>query len=237
MRQVDAAGADQVGRAPGAGKGGDVGGEGDHRGGQAIESGETQRGGEQDFSGFGAAGGCGGNGGAEVRGIADEAEHNLRLGVVGDDVGSAAAGNGADIQGAAAEQRIFGQGNLPEVVQEIEKRVDGGMAELGIGGVRELSLRGDFVAQRALGAERQTVFGGLAVDEEARAAGMRGGGLGAGGWITRALSQCLDALPAPGERLQAHAIQQWDDVDHGHELDSDQSVPGFGLCRYVYHRA
>ncbi len=40
----------------------------------------------------------------------------------------------------------------------------------GIGGVRHLAGGGHFVAQRALGAERQLVLGGLAVDDVARAA-------------------------------------------------------------------
>ena len=60
------------------------------------------------------------------------------------------------------------------------KFVDGGFAQLGIGRVRHAAGGDDLVAQRALGAERELVLGGLAVDEEVRAARRLGGGVGAG---------------------------------------------------------
>src|SRR5580704_13509495 len=58
--------------------------------------------------------------------------------------------------------------------------MNGGVAKLWIGGVRQLSAGNQFVAQRAFGAERQTIFRGLAVDEEARAPRMCGGGFSSG---------------------------------------------------------
>ena len=51
---------------------------------------------------------------------------------------------------------------------------DGGLAQFGIGGVGHLAGGADFVAERALAAERELVFGGLAVDDVARSAGRRG---------------------------------------------------------------
>ena len=54
--------------------------------------------------------------------------------------------------------------------ERVEQFVDGGIAQLGIGGVRHLAGGADFVAQRALAAERELVLGGLAVDDVARAA-------------------------------------------------------------------
>src|SRR6202030_1695948 len=98
------------------------------------------------------------------------------FGVIGDHVGSAAAIDGADIQRAAAEQGVLRQRNLANVVEHIEQRVDGGMTEFRIGRVREFSVSRDFVAQRAFRTEGETVLGGLAIDEESRAAGSGGGG-------------------------------------------------------------
>src|SRR6266704_2338165 len=98
--------------------------------------------------------------------MADGAEHNLRRGMVGNDVGRAAAADGADIQRAAAKQGIFRQRNLSNIVKDIKQRVNGGVAKLGIGGVREFPVGHDLVAQRAFRTESEPVFGGLAVDQK-----------------------------------------------------------------------
>ena len=63
-----------------------------------------------------------------------------------------------------------GSGMRAHIGQRVEQLVDGRIAQLGISRVRHLAGGDDFIAQRALGAERQLVFGGLAVDDVARAA-------------------------------------------------------------------
>ena len=63
-----------------------------------------------------------------------------------------------------------GSGMRADRGQRVDQLVDGRIAQLGIGGVRHLAGGDHFVAQRALGAERQPVLGGLAVDDVARAA-------------------------------------------------------------------
>ncbi len=98
--------------------------------------------------------------------MSDCPKHDFRFSVIGDDVWCPAAIDGADIQGAAAEQRVFRQWNLANIVENIEQSVDGGIAELGIGRVREFSVRGDFVAQRAFRTDSEVIFSGLAIDEE-----------------------------------------------------------------------
>ena len=60
------------------------------------------------------------------------------------------------------------------------KRMDGGVAQLGIGGVSEFAMSGELVTERAFAAQDELIFGGFAVDEEARAAGRCGHGFGAG---------------------------------------------------------
>ena len=101
-------------------------------------------------------------------------------GFVGDHVGRAAAGEGADVERAGPEQVVDGQRDAADVGERVEQFVDGGIAQFGIGGVGHLAGGADLVAQRALAAERELVFGGLAVDDVARAARRLGGFVGAG---------------------------------------------------------
>ena len=70
----------------------------------------------------------------------------------------------------APEDGVLGELDLAQALQGIEKLLDGGLAQLRIGRVRHAAVGDDFVAQRAFRAERQLVLGGLAVDEEPRAA-------------------------------------------------------------------
>ena len=74
----------------------------------------------------------------------------------------------------------FGQRDAADIGEGVEQFVDGGIAQFGIGGVGHLAGGADFVAERALAAERELVFGGLAVDDVARAARRCGGFVGAG---------------------------------------------------------
>ncbi len=102
--------------------------------------------------------------------------HDFRFGVIGDHIGRAATIDGTDIQRAVAEQGVLRQRNLANVVENIQQGVDGGMTELGIGRVREFSVRGDFIAQRAFRTESETVLRGLAIDEKSRTTRSCGGG-------------------------------------------------------------
>src|SRR6266481_6902481 len=173
---VNAAGPNEERLPPGTFETWNVRREGHHCCGQTIDLCQLYGWRVEDFACFPAACRRRGHRLPSLRRIADRAKHDFRFGVIGDHVGCAAATDGADIQRAAAEQSVLRQRNLANVVENIEQRVDGGMTEFGIGGVREFSVSRDFVAQRAFRTEGETVLGGLAIDEESRAAGSCGGG-------------------------------------------------------------
>ena len=78
------------------------------------------------------------------------------------------------------ERGSTGSGMRRRLLERVQQLVDGRLAQLRIGRVGHLAGRGNFVAQRAFGAERQPVLGGLAVDQVARAARVAGGGHSAG---------------------------------------------------------
>ncbi len=176
----DAAGAEQEGLAP-VGERGDVGGElGDH----GVEAGDRahvhvgELEGEVDLAA--AGGGCE-DLLLEFFGRADEADEDVGLGFVGDDVGSDAAADDADVHGAVADAFDYGQREGLDVVERGEELVDGGVAELGVGGVGHLAVGAELDAETAFGGEGEAVVGGLAVDDEARAVGGCVGDEGAGG--------------------------------------------------------
>jgi hypothetical protein len=66
--------------------------------------------------------------------------------------------------------RVARQRGSPNCLERVEQFLGGRFASFGIGGVRHFPVRDEFVAQRALRAERQLVAGGFAVDREFRAA-------------------------------------------------------------------
>ena len=98
---------------------------------------------------------------------ADEADEEVCLGFVGDDVGRVAAGDEADVEGGWADLGLERQRHGEDVVERLDELVDGGVAELGIGGVGHAAFGAEFDAEGALGGEGEAVVGGLAVDEEA----------------------------------------------------------------------
>ncbi len=134
----------------------------------------------QDFARFRAS--CNGheNGLANFRRVTHGAKHDFRLRVVSNDIRSTAAGDGAYVESTLAKERIFRKRDRANRAQDIKQRVNGGVAELRVCGVRKLSMRCNFEAKSALRAERKLIFRGLAVDEEARAARINGGDFCAG---------------------------------------------------------
>src|SRR5256714_9874257 len=175
MGEVNAAGSNEEWLSPGTFEAWDVRREGHDRCGQTIDLSQSHGWRVEDFARFRAACRRRGHRFPSLRRISDRAKHDFRFGVIGDHVGCAAAIYGADIQRATAEQGVLRQRNLANVVENIEQGVDSGMTEFGIGRVREFSVSRDFVAQRAFRTEGETVLGGLAIDEESRAAGSCGG--------------------------------------------------------------
>ena len=113
--------------------------------------------------------------GLGVGGIAHQPDHDLGAGFIGHHVGRAAAGERADIQGAGPEQRVHRQRDAADFGQRVDELVDGRIAQFRIRRVRHLAGGDHLVAQRALGAQRQLVFGGLAIDDVARSARVLGG--------------------------------------------------------------
>ncbi len=123
----------------------------------------------QHLTRLGAACDGGGDGFADLCGIANRAEHNLRFGVICNNVRCPATLDGADIQGASSEKGVAWQRNLPNVVKNLEQRVNSGMAQFWISRVREFSVRRDFISQRALRTEREMILRRLAIDKKSRA--------------------------------------------------------------------
>jgi len=127
-----------------------------------------------DFGGGGDAR----NGGASGSGITNKTEHDFGAGLVSDDVGGAAAGDGADIQRRRPEDGIGRQVESADFLEGVEQRMNCGMAEMRISGVGQLTVRDEFIAEGAFGAKSKMIFGGFAINKEARATGRRGGGHG-----------------------------------------------------------
>ena len=99
-----------------------------------------------------------------------QADEKFGLRVIGNDVGRAAARDGADVERARAQDFIHGKRHAAHFLKRIQQFLDGRFAQLGISRMRHASAGHQFQPQRALGSERQLVFGGFAVDQEFRAA-------------------------------------------------------------------
>src|SRR4051812_3913016 len=128
MRHMDAAGADEKGLPPGAAEGRDVSGVGDNGCFEIFKRAEVHGGNEQDFFRFGIGMGGGLDLAAQFRDITDYPDEDLGGGFVRNDVGSAAALDGADVQSAWAEDRIDGQLNFAKAVKRIEQFFNRGLA-------------------------------------------------------------------------------------------------------------
>lgn len=118
---------------------------------------------------------------AQRSGGTDQPDEEFGLGLIGDDIGCAAAVDGADVQGGGAEFGIGGPGQGAYPRQSLEELFDGGIAELGIGGVGGAAPGAEGEAEHTLAGRDHFAFGGLAVDEVTdRARGAAVGGEGAG---------------------------------------------------------
>src|SRR5579864_1414943 len=167
---VNAAWADEERFAPSFTEGGNVSGERHNCRWNAVVRREANRRYVQDFEIFDAASGSSGYSLACARWIADRAKHDFGLGEVRDDVGRATAVDCADVQRAAAEQFVLREFDFANVLKDIEQRVNGGVAEFGIRGVRKFPFGGQLETQSAFGTEREKIFCGFAIDEKLRPA-------------------------------------------------------------------
>src|SRR5271169_154182 len=104
MRDVDAAGTDEEGLAPGTGERGNVGGVGDDGGFQAVEGSKTDWRDGEGFLGYGAASDGTRDGLAQRVSVINRTEGDFGAGCVGNYVGGAAAGDYADVEGASAHE-------------------------------------------------------------------------------------------------------------------------------------
>ncbi len=118
--QMNGAGSQQERPSPGISERRNIGGEGHHGTFESLEFAQVERGNAQHFLGYREAFDRLRDGGA--RGIAriHNADEYYRRGVIGNDVGRAAALNGADVQCADAKQWILGQLDLANARQSIE---------------------------------------------------------------------------------------------------------------------
>src|SRR5260370_42431370 len=86
--------------------------------------------------------------------------------MVGDDVGSVSAFDNADVHGARPDLGVFGKRNAAQAFQRAQQFLNGGVAQVRIGRVRQLPLGRHLDAQPALGGDGDLVVRGFAVDEE-----------------------------------------------------------------------
>src|ERR1700732_1613884 len=93
----------------------------------------------RNFAGLRAACNGGGKRSANRTRVRYGTKHDLGAGFIGDNIRRVAAANRADIERAGAEQRIVWQRNTAYVLQDIEERMNRGVAQLRVGGMRELS--------------------------------------------------------------------------------------------------
>ena len=94
------------------------------------------------------------------------AEQELRLRVVGYDVGGAAALDAPDVERHVAEHRVRRQGDALHPLQRLQQRHDGRLALGGICRVRGATGGDEVGAEDALLPDGELVLGRLAIDEE-----------------------------------------------------------------------
>jgi len=207
---VNAARTDQVWLTPSAVEGGNVRGESNDGGGEIGEGIQTHGGIEENFTGFDFVRlSRFRDGKTEFRGFGDEAEHNFGAGFIGDDVGGAASMDRADVESGLAKNGVAGKREGTDLGESIKKRMDGGMAEFGIGRMGKLAASNKLIAQDALGTESDAIFGGFAINEKAGTAG-RGSGGG------RASTVALFANDEEkGEVARAGSEERFRRVNHG----------------------
>ena len=117
---------------------------------------------------------------ANVGDIAHNADEDFGACFVGNDIGRAAPGDGADVQSAGAEDGSSGKRDVADALKRIQKLFDSGFAKFGIGRVGHAAAWRRFHDAKRPWSREQVCFRGLAVDDELAAAGVLGGGEGAG---------------------------------------------------------
>ncbi len=115
----------------------------------------------------------------QLRRLPDGADRHLGPRLVGHDVGSPAAGEGADVERGLAEHGIGGERQVPQPRQDVDELVDRRVPQLRIGGVGRLPLGLEGEIEVPLRAQGEPVLGGLAVDQVAGPPGVAVGHLGA----------------------------------------------------------
>src|SRR6185437_16703318 len=88
---------------------------------------------------------------AQVAGGGDKAVEQVSAGEVGNDVGSAAAFDHADIEGARPKSRVLGQRHGAQAGEGDQQLINGRLAQFGVGGVRHVATGCEFHAQSAFG--------------------------------------------------------------------------------------
>jgi hypothetical protein len=119
---------------------GNVGGElGDH-GGQLADAAHAHAGQVEREADLAAARDHAGDGVLDLIRRADGADQQVRLGLVGDDVGRVAAFDEADVQRRRPDLRLDGQRHGEHIVQRLHQLVDRRLAQLRVGGVRHAAM-------------------------------------------------------------------------------------------------
>jgi hypothetical protein len=97
--------------------------------------------------------------------VIHQSNMNFCQGFIGNDIGCTSTTYGSDVHGAPAQNGIHRPDDRPEGLQGIEEFVDGGLPQMGIGGMGATTPGLDFVTKTALGTTGQLVAGRLPIDQ------------------------------------------------------------------------
>src|SRR5580704_10967052 len=153
---MNTAGADEKWLAPGTVKRRNIRCERYNGGGQFFESGgELHCRSMQNFASFDAAGSSSSrsHGLANRCWIADRAEHDFSAGFVSNDIRGPTAADDPDVEGRGSEKRIAGQRDFANVLEDVQERMDRGVAEFRISGMCQLAACGEFKTQGPFASE------------------------------------------------------------------------------------
>ncbi len=115
----------------------------------------------------------------QLRRLPDGADRHLGPRLVRHDVGSPAAGEGADVERGLAEHGVGRERQVPQARQDVDQLVDRRVPQLRVGGVGRPPLGREGEIEIPLRAQGEPVLGGLAVDQVAGPPGVAVGHLGA----------------------------------------------------------
>src|SRR6185437_15628198 len=166
MCNVDTSRANQKRLSPSATERLDIGSERDNSGGESVQRAKMHRRNKQDFPSIRLSSGSPGNCASLIVRVADDANENLRPGLIRNHVRRAPSTNCSYIERTGAEHFICRQFDLADTLEDIQKFLNRGVTQFGVSGMSHSSLSLNFEAKRTLRPECKFVFGWFPVDQK-----------------------------------------------------------------------